>query len=90
MDQTPIRLPRMSRPRLAHAVLLALALCGIAPAVAQYGTPEEFRRSQPTIRDRDPGYEPDAKAEADAGFRRQTVFYRTLEAPGTVVRALTD
>jgi lipoprotein-anchoring transpeptidase ErfK/SrfK len=90
MDLTRILPARMSRLRRLHGVLLLTMLCGIAPALAQYGTPEEFRRSAPTITDRDPGYVPPADASLDASYRRQPVFYRTHEPPGTIIIDTSD
>ena len=90
MDLTRILPTRMSwLPRL-HGALLAALLCGTLPALAQYGTPEQFRRSTPTMADRDPGYEPPADAALDAAYRRQPVFYRTHEAPGTIIIDTSD
>jgi len=77
--------------RYAHVMALAIALMGWAlPASAQYGTPEEWRRTTPTIQDRDPGVAAPAEAEMDAAFRRQPVFYRSAEAPGTIIIDTSD
>jgi lipoprotein-anchoring transpeptidase ErfK/SrfK len=86
MRLTTILPRRMSRLRHAHAAAVALVLCGTTPALAQYGTPEEFRRNAPTMEDRDPGYVPPENATAlDHAYQRQSVFYRTHEAPGTII-----
>jgi lipoprotein-anchoring transpeptidase ErfK/SrfK len=90
MDLTMILPPRMSRLRRLHAAVLLATLCGALPALAQYGTPEEFRRSAPTIEDRDPGYVPPADPSLDATYRRQPVFYRTHEPPGTIIIDTSD
>jgi lipoprotein-anchoring transpeptidase ErfK/SrfK len=69
-------------PALAAAVFwLAVAL-----ASAQHGTPFELRHVTPTIEDAAPGSEPatEAASVADA-YRRQPVFYRSSEAPGTII-----
>jgi len=73
----------------AGAVTLAL-LCGALPAAAQYGTPEQFRRMTPEMEDRDPGVAPPEEAQAEAVFHRQPVFYRTAEAPGTIIIDTSD
>jgi len=69
-------------------LMLALVACAAAPqrAAAQYGTPEELRRTAPTIADRDPGVAPAPGEDAmDPAYRRQPVYYRTTEAPGTII-----
>ena len=89
MDLTTILPPRLMR----YAHVMALAIASIAwalPAVAQYGTPEEWRRTTPTIQDRDPGIAPPAEAEMDPAYRRQPVFYRTEEKPGTIIIDTSD
>jgi lipoprotein-anchoring transpeptidase ErfK/SrfK len=74
----------MRRVLLAVLVLPAM-LCGLPCAAwAQYGTPEELRRVAPTIADRDPGVVVE-ETEMDPAYRRQPVFYRTSEAPGTII-----
>jgi lipoprotein-anchoring transpeptidase ErfK/SrfK len=68
-------------------ILIALALCA-APtaATAQYGTPPEMRMTRPTIRDAEPGAVPRGGVEViPAVYRRQPVFYRSSEAPGTII-----
>jgi lipoprotein-anchoring transpeptidase ErfK/SrfK len=69
------------------AVLTALALCAVATAAtAQYGTPPEMRMTRPTIRDAEPGAVPRGGVEViPAAYRRQPVFYRSSEAPGTII-----
>jgi lipoprotein-anchoring transpeptidase ErfK/SrfK len=39
----------------------------------------------PTIRDRDPGQDGNAGFSLPYEYRRQAVFYRTTEAPGTII-----
>jgi lipoprotein-anchoring transpeptidase ErfK/SrfK len=92
MDFTAKLLGRMTSRRGAHAgiILLLATLCGAQPASAQYGTPEEWRRSTPTIDDRAPGIVAPADAEMDPNYRRQPVFYRTSEPPGTIVIDTSD
>jgi lipoprotein-anchoring transpeptidase ErfK/SrfK len=94
MDLTSILPPRMTPLRGLHAaiVLAVLAGCGAPPtAQAQYGTPEEWRRSAPTIADRDPGIAPAPGEDVmDAAFLRQPVFYRTEEKPGTSIIDTSD
>jgi lipoprotein-anchoring transpeptidase ErfK/SrfK len=89
MDLTTILPLRISRRRVLHGALLA-TLGGTLPASAQYGTPERFRRMTPTMQDRDPGYEPPNDVQLDAVYRRQPVFYRTPEAPGTIIIDTSD
>jgi lipoprotein-anchoring transpeptidase ErfK/SrfK len=69
-------------PALAAAVFWLM----VAPAPAQHGTPFELRRVTPTIEDAAPGREPAPEAAIVAeAYRRQPVFYRTSEAPGTII-----
>jgi lipoprotein-anchoring transpeptidase ErfK/SrfK len=75
----------MMRLCAAHTLALLLLLCGSLPTRAQYGTPEAWRRSAPTIADRDPGVVAPAEAEMDPAYRRQPVFYRSEEKPGTII-----
>jgi lipoprotein-anchoring transpeptidase ErfK/SrfK len=55
-------------------------------ALAQHGTPYELRVMTPTIEDAAPGAipAPEEKVLPEA-YRRQPVFYRSNEAPGTIV-----
>jgi lipoprotein-anchoring transpeptidase ErfK/SrfK len=72
-------------------IALALSLmCGALPTSAQYGTPEQFRRMTPTAEDRDPGVAPPEDAQSEAVYHRQPVFYRTSEAPGTIIIDTSD
>ncbi len=74
------------------AALAVLAAC-TAPilAVAQYGTPPDLRVMKPTIRDAEPGMMPKGGAEiVDGVYRRQPVFYRTSEPPGTIIIDTSD
>jgi lipoprotein-anchoring transpeptidase ErfK/SrfK len=74
------------RPPHGRWALALLALCAsFASAQAQFGTPEELRRSTPTVADRDPGYVPADTVELDPAYRHQPVYYRTHEPPGTIV-----
>ena len=73
--------------RMTWATLSALAVF-VAPvgAFAQYGTPWDLRQMAPTIEDADPGQEPAPEAKVVPEiYRRQPVFYRTDEAPGTII-----
>jgi lipoprotein-anchoring transpeptidase ErfK/SrfK len=82
----------MTRVRAAHAagaILLLSAACAVTPSSAQYGTPENLRRMTPTIQDRDPG-QAGSEGEMDAVYRRQPVFYRTEERPGTIIIDTSD
>ncbi len=89
MDLTPNLPPRALRH--AHAAILAIAsVLGASGAFAQFGTPEEWRRTAPTIQDRDPGVAAPAEADMDPAYRRQPVFYRSTEAPGTIIIDTSD
>jgi lipoprotein-anchoring transpeptidase ErfK/SrfK len=53
---------------------------------AQHGTPFELRNTTPTIEDAAPGREPAPEDSiVPEIYRRQPVFYRTSEAPGTII-----
>jgi len=80
---------RMTRMQGAFGLALLLAISASAPSAAQYGTPEELRRVQPTIQDRDPGVV-GTEGEMDPAYRRQPVFYRTDEKPGTIIIDTSD
>ena len=82
--------PRMTRLRGLHAAMALALACWALPTSAQYGTPEEWRRTTPTVQDRDPGIAAPAEAEMDAAYRRQPVFYRSAEAPGTIIIDTSD
>jgi lipoprotein-anchoring transpeptidase ErfK/SrfK len=72
-----------------QTVAAAAILAGVAAptmALAQHGTPLELRDMRPTIEDAAPGREPGPEDKLVAGvYRRQPVFYRTNEAPGTII-----
>jgi lipoprotein-anchoring transpeptidase ErfK/SrfK len=71
--------------RIASLAAAALWLT-FAAAPAQHGTPFELRHMTPTIEDADPGREPAPEAAiVPEAYRRQPVFYRTSEAPGTII-----
>jgi lipoprotein-anchoring transpeptidase ErfK/SrfK len=96
MDGQANRLLRVISFFCAHgtrrlAAGAVIALCWALPtAVAQYGTPEEWRRSAPTIEDRAPGVAPAPGEDMDPAYRRQPVFYRTIEVPGTIIIDTSD
>jgi lipoprotein-anchoring transpeptidase ErfK/SrfK len=72
-----------SRAMFGHVlVTLALTCATATPLPAQL-----FRQPQVTMPIEDqPGYVPDQSAEQlPAAYRRQVVFYRTTEAPGTII-----
>jgi lipoprotein-anchoring transpeptidase ErfK/SrfK len=73
-----------------HFRLLPLALlatCLVAtPGSAQFGKPFWLRDTTPTIEDAAPGQEPAPEAKVVPEiYRRQPVFYRSDEAPGTII-----
>jgi lipoprotein-anchoring transpeptidase ErfK/SrfK len=71
--------------RLLLFAVFAIGLATIGVR-AQHGTPFELRDFRPTIQDADPGREPAAEEKiVPAAYRRQPVFYRTNEAPGTII-----
>jgi len=82
--------PRMTLLRGLHGAMALALACWALPTAAQYGTPEEWRRTTPTVQDRDPGIAAPAEAEMDAAYRRQPVFYRSAEAPGTIIIDTSD
>ena len=71
------------RPSLLALGMILAAAAWMAPAAAQ------FQRQAPpeTMQVEDqPGYEPNAEEERlPATFKRQLVFFRTTEAPGTII-----
>ena len=68
-------------------LLALLATCLASTAgQAQHGTPFNLRNMTPTIEDAEPGREPGPGGKsAPEVYRRQPVFYRTNEAPGTII-----
>jgi lipoprotein-anchoring transpeptidase ErfK/SrfK len=73
------------RLKLAIIALLA-ALAAPTVAIAQYGTPYELRQTTPDVEDAEPGAmpAPEGNVVSDV-YRRQPVFYRSDEAPGTII-----
>ena len=71
------------RPTTRIALFLAAAAAWTAPAAAQ------FQRQAPpeTMQiEEQPGYEPSPEEERrPAAYQRQLVFFRTTEAPGTII-----
>ena len=71
--------------RLLPLVLLATCLAA-TPGLAQFGKPFWLRDPTPTIEDAAPGREPAPEAKVVPEiYRRQPVFYRSNEAPGTII-----
>jgi len=70
-------------PKVTSAALLAAALVLSAPPICA----QSLRAPPETMRiDEQPGYVPDPDAERlPAQFQRQMVFFRSTEAPGTVI-----
>jgi lipoprotein-anchoring transpeptidase ErfK/SrfK len=68
-------------------IIALLATCLASTAgQAQYGTPFNLRNITPTIEDAEPGREPGPEDKSvPEVYRRQPVFYRTSEAPGTII-----
>ena len=60
----------------------------LVPVVAHaqhYGTPRELRVMTPTIEDAAPGTMPSPDAKLSGVYQRQPVYYRSNEAPGTII-----
>src|SRR6188508_2923303 len=71
--------------RLLLLALLATCLASTAGR-AQHGTPFELRGMTPEVEDAAPGQEPGPESKnVPEIYRRQPVFYRTGEAPGTII-----
>ena len=71
--------------RLLLLALLAPCLASTAGR-AQHGTPFELRGMTPEVEDAAPGQEPGPESKnVPEIYRRQPVFYRTGEAPGTII-----
>jgi lipoprotein-anchoring transpeptidase ErfK/SrfK len=72
-----------SRTLFGHILLTMVLVCASSTLVPA----QRFLLPQVTMPIEDqPGYEPDSSAEQlPAAYRRQLVFYRTTEAPGTII-----
>jgi lipoprotein-anchoring transpeptidase ErfK/SrfK len=72
-----------SRVLFGHILLTMVLVCASSTLVPA----QRFLLPQVTMPIEDqPGYEPDSSAEQlPAAYRRQLVFYRTTEAPGTII-----
>ena len=76
--------------RLLSLAFLAACLA-TTPGWAQHGRRSALRDITPTIEDADPGSEPAPEDKAVPEiYRRQPVFYRTDEAPGTIIIDTSD
>jgi lipoprotein-anchoring transpeptidase ErfK/SrfK len=82
------------RVQLAAVALLSVAAVGLVAfeGHAQFGTPPELRSILPTIQDAEPGAlpRPEAESALNPNLRHQVVFYRSNEAPGTVIVDTSD
>src|SRR5712691_3844483 len=90
MQQTFASPLRPARSMIRHLRIAALAAAvlwlTVAVAPAQHGTPFELRHITPTIEDAAPGREPAPEAAVvPEVYRRQPVYYRTGETPGTII-----
>ena len=74
--------------RIGLSAIAALAVLAL-PALAQY-RPLDLQSTTPTINDRDPGVAPQGGYDLPEEYRRQPVFYRTQEAPGTIIIDTSD
>jgi lipoprotein-anchoring transpeptidase ErfK/SrfK len=80
----------MNLPLLLFASLAAACLVTTA-GHAQHGRPFELRDITPTIEDAEPGSTPAPEDKAvPEVYRRQPVFYRTDEKPGTIIIDTSD
>src|SRR5258705_9887773 len=71
--------------RLLLLALLTTCLASTA-GWAQHGKPYELRVTTPEVEDAAPGQEPAPEDKiVPEAYRRQSVFYRTTEAPGTII-----
>jgi lipoprotein-anchoring transpeptidase ErfK/SrfK len=70
---------------------LAAACLATTTGHAQHGRPFELRDTTPTIEDAEPGSTPAPEDKAvPEVYRRQPVFYRTDEKPGTIIIDTSD
>ena len=69
--------------RFGHILVIMALVCASSTLASAQG----YRLPQVTMPiEEQPGYEPDPSAEQlPAAYRRQLVFYRTTEAPGTII-----
>jgi lipoprotein-anchoring transpeptidase ErfK/SrfK len=75
----------INRRTFALGALAAPFLANLTPAHAQFFRPLQSI-PEPTIQDVDPGVDHGSSDSAlPSQFRRQPVFYRTTEAPGTII-----
>jgi lipoprotein-anchoring transpeptidase ErfK/SrfK len=71
--------------RILFAAVMGAALMAWAPAQAQLRLPFQSQVEELSVDDQ-PGYEPSAgESELPAVYRRQPVFFRTTEPPGTII-----
>jgi len=64
--------------KFRHLIWMAIAAIGLTLSVSQ-----SFAQ-QPDVGDQ-PGLLPDDSVELDPEYRKQMVYYRTTEAPGTII-----
>ena len=64
--------------KFRHLIWMVIAAVGLTLSVAH------SHAQQPDVGDQ-PGLLPDDSVELDPEFRKQTVYYRTTEAPGTII-----
>jgi lipoprotein-anchoring transpeptidase ErfK/SrfK len=78
-----VKMVSASRALFGHILLTMVLVCASSTLVPA----QRFLLPQVTMPIEDqPGYEPDSSAEQlPAAYRRQLVFYRTTEAPGTII-----
>jgi lipoprotein-anchoring transpeptidase ErfK/SrfK len=73
-------------PAVAAALVSMTLSMTLVVALAQHGIALQLRAMTPTIEDAEPGQEPAPEFDVvPEVYRRQPVFYRTSEAPGTII-----
>src|SRR5262245_37822292 len=70
---------KMNCRRYLAAAATALVCVLPSTVIGQVGYP------QPSIQDRDPGQDSNGQFVLPYEYRKQAVFYRTTEAPGTII-----
>jgi lipoprotein-anchoring transpeptidase ErfK/SrfK len=75
-------------PKAISGLAMVLVLAGTTVATAQ--SSRAFNAQETMQVDEQPGHEPSADEVLPAVFRRQVIFFRTTEAPGTIIIHTSD